>query len=92
MSPSESDRPRRSIGFDETTPFETKLKLKNQWVQAHLTDAKAALPFSFVYEGKERRFARGRAAASRRAADNGEEKVSGFRVRGSDPCRDRQRR
>jgi hypothetical protein len=26
VSPSESDRPRRSIGFDETTPFETKLK------------------------------------------------------------------
>ena len=26
VSPSESDRPRRSLGFDETTPFETKLK------------------------------------------------------------------
>jgi len=27
VSPSESDRPRRSLGFDETTPFETKLKV-----------------------------------------------------------------
>ena len=26
VAPGESDRPRRSIGFDETTPFETKLK------------------------------------------------------------------
>jgi hypothetical protein len=27
VSPSESDRHRRSLGFDETTPFETKLKV-----------------------------------------------------------------
>jgi alpha-galactosidase len=26
--------------------------MKNQWVQAHLTDAKAKLPFSFIYDGK----------------------------------------
>jgi len=26
--------------------------MKNQWVQEHLTDAKAKPPFSFVYDGK----------------------------------------
>jgi len=28
------------------------MKMKNQWLQEHLTDAKAKPPFSFVYDGK----------------------------------------
>jgi alpha-galactosidase len=34
------------------SPKNEELKMKNQWVQEHLTDAKAKLPFSFVYDGK----------------------------------------
>jgi alpha-galactosidase len=34
------------------SPKNEEMKMKNQWVQEHLTDAKAKLPFSFVYDGK----------------------------------------
>jgi alpha-galactosidase len=34
------------------SPKNEEMKMKNQWVQEHLTDVKAKLPFSFVYDGK----------------------------------------
>ena len=34
------------------SPKNEEMKMKNQWVQAHLTDAKANPPLSFVYDGK----------------------------------------
>jgi len=34
------------------SPKNEEMKMKNQWVQEHLTDAKAKPPFSFVYDGK----------------------------------------
>ena len=41
---------------EKTAPAESpkneEMKMKNQWVQEHLMDAKAKLPFSFVYDGK----------------------------------------
>ncbi len=36
----------------EKAPAKEEMKMKNQWVQEHLTDAKAKPPFSFVYDGK----------------------------------------
>ncbi len=33
-------------------PKHAEMKMMDQWVQEHLTDAKAKLPFSFVYDGK----------------------------------------
>ena len=34
------------------SPKKEEMKMKNQWVQEHLTNAQAKLPFSFVYDGK----------------------------------------
>ncbi|MEI6972954.1 MAG: hypothetical protein WCL44_15730, partial [bacterium] len=34
------------------SPKKEEMKMMNQWVQEHLTDAKAKPPFSFVYDGK----------------------------------------
>jgi alpha-galactosidase len=45
-----------ATGAEKTAPAESpkneEMKMKNQWVQEHLTEAKAKLPFSFVYDGK----------------------------------------
>jgi alpha-galactosidase len=45
-----------ATGAEKAAPAESpkneEMKMKNQWVQDHLTDAKAKLPFSFVYGGK----------------------------------------
>ena len=45
-----------ATGAEKAAPAESpkkeEMKVKNQWVQEHLTDAKAKLPFSFVYDGK----------------------------------------
>ena len=39
-------------GTAAESPKKEDMKMKNQWVQEHLTDAKAKPPFSFVYDGK----------------------------------------
>jgi alpha-galactosidase len=45
-----------AAGAEKAAPAEApkneEMKMKNQWVQEHLTDAKAKPPFSFVYDGK----------------------------------------
>ena len=45
-----------ATGAEKAAPAESpkkdEMKMKTQWVQEHLTDAKAKLPFSFVYDGK----------------------------------------
>jgi alpha-galactosidase len=45
-----------ATGAEKAAPTESSkkdgMKMRNQWVQAHLTDAKAKWPFSFVYDGK----------------------------------------
>jgi alpha-galactosidase len=45
-----------ATGAEKAAPAESpkneEMKMKNQWVQEHLADAKAKWPFSFVYDGK----------------------------------------
>ena len=45
-----------ATGAEKVAPAESpkneEMKMKHQWVQEHLTDAKAKPPFSFVYDGK----------------------------------------
>ena len=42
-----------ATGAAAESPKNEEMKMKNQWVQEHLMDAKATLPFSFVYDGKD---------------------------------------
>jgi alpha-galactosidase len=41
-----------ATGAEKASPKKDEMKVMDQWVQEHLTDAKAKLPFSFVYDGK----------------------------------------